>query len=338
MKKVTILVVGFGHVGQAFINLVAEKSLWLKQKYGLTFYLRAILRQKTAFLAHDPCGLLLDSDILNQLQDQARWSSRPEIDSLLKPPPPGVLVEATPTNLQTGEPGLTHVSQALARGWHAVTANKGPLVKNMKYLLSLAKEKKVQLKCSGATAAALPALDVGLRCLAGTEVQEVAGILNGTSNFILGRMEEGMTFAEALEEAQRRGIAERDPRYDVEGWDTAVKLIILANAILGYEVKLEQVEREGIEGITKEQVTAARQRGEKIKLLGKIYWEKGNLRVRVKPETLPANHPLYSVDGTNKGISFTTDSMGTITVTGGKSDPRGAAAALLKDIINIYSF
>jgi homoserine dehydrogenase len=218
---------------------------------------------------------------------------------------------------------------------HVVSLNKGPFVLAFWELSRRAAEKGVALKLSGATAAALPTVDIATYCLAGATISKILGILNGTSNYILTRMEAGLTFAEALREAQDMGIAERDPSLDVGGWDTANKLLILTNVALGTNLRLEDIEVQGITDITPQDVRAAREAGHVIKLLGQAERDESGVRASVRPVTLPREHPLAAVTGTTKAVHFETDTMGSLTVIGGRSDPRAAAAAALKDIINL---
>ena len=191
------------------------------------------------------------------------------------------------------------------------------------------------LKISGATAAALPTLDVALYSLAGTEIYRIEGILNGTTNYILTRMREGMDYKQALEEAQSKGIAEPDPSLDVEGWDTASKILLITNTVMDIDLTLKDVKVEGITAVPIHLLDEGREEDKALKLLGEFSREE-DFKLEVSPKLIDRSHPLFGVDGANKGITFTTDTMHSVTVTGGKSDPRGAGAALLKDIINIY--
>jgi homoserine dehydrogenase len=194
----------------------------------------------------------------------------------------------------------------------------------------------VDLRFSGATAAALPTLDVALYSLAGTEISRIEGILNGTTNYILTRMKEGIEYQKALKEAQSRGIAEPDPTLDVGGWDTASKILIISNAVLHTDFSLADVKVDGITAVPTNLLNEGKEEGRALKLLGKITKETGSFHLEVGVTLIDKDHPLFGVDGTNKGITFLTDTMDSITVTGGKSDPRGTGASLLKDIINIY--
>lgn len=337
MRTVYLVVCGFGAVGRSFISLLAKKSSELKVRYNLQFKIRAILRSQLALLPPVAnISFFPDRVLLTRSEDSGAWSPKPATEYLLNLKPAGAWVEVTPSNLQTGEPGLSHLKQALSCGWHVITANKGPLLVSFEELKNLARQNKVQLKFSAATAAALPALDVGLASLAGARVLKIEGILNGTTNYILTRMTDGIPYGQALAEAQAKGIAERDPRYDVEGWDTAVKLALLSIPVLGVKIALNEFSLTGISQVTGEEINKAKKAGKKIKLLGRVWREGECIRAQVKPEKLDPSHPLYFVDGPNKGISFFTDTMGIITLSGGQSDPKAAAAALLKDIINIY--
>ena len=219
-----------------------------------------------------------------------------------------------------------------------VSANKGPFIRAYRELTGLAREKNLSLKISAAAAAALPTIDVAETCLAGAEILGVEGVLNGTTNFILTRMRtNGQSYEEALAEAQALGIAETDPTLDVEGFDTANKLALITNVCMGADLTPEDVERTGIAGMSLEDVQRASAAGKIMRLVGVSKRdEAGRVSARVAPELLSPDHPLAGVEGAEKGITYTSDTMDRVTVVGGKSDPRGAAAALLKDLINIY--
>nr|MBL0712083.1 homoserine dehydrogenase [Desulfobacterales bacterium] len=250
-----------------------------------------------------------------------------------------ILVETTPTNLKDGEPARTHFMAAIENGLDIITANKGPLVLDYRRLLDQARQKGVHIRFSAATAAALPTLDVGRICTAGARIQTVEGILNGTTNYILTRMtQEGCTCEDALRNAQALGIAETDPRLDVEGLDTRNKIVLIANTLFDLALEPAEVDTTGIAGITPGDIAAAREAGQVIKLIGSARCTAGGPVVRVAPEALPAEHPLAGVNFSEKGISYDTDTMGRITVTGGHSSPTGAAAALLKDLIHLVRF
>ena len=339
MRRVDLVLAGLGNVGRAFVRLVWEKRAVCRDRYGIDLRLKAALNSKGGFLAgHD-----LDADGLADLpaaiptpKQHPAWHPWLRLRAALGEGEPGVLVECMPTDLRTGEPGRAFMTEALGKGWHVATASKGALVLDFSALSTLARSSGVRLKYSGATAAALPTLDVGQVSLAGAAVHRIEGILTGVTNHILTRMENDIPFEAALKEAQALGIAEPDPALDIDGWDTACKILLISNAVLGTEFRLSDVRRQGIRNVTPDDLKKARIEGKAVKLLGRFVQEGTERRVEVSVTLIDASHPLYGVTGTNKAITYFTDTMGSITVAGGKSDPRGTAAALLKDILNIY--
>jgi homoserine dehydrogenase len=178
---------------------------------------------------------------------------------------------------------------------------------------------------------------VGLSCLAGTEVLTAEGILNGTTNYILTRMhEDGCPYSEALAEAQKMGVAEPDPSLDVEGRDTDNKILLIANEVFQAGLSLGDIWVEGITQVAPGDILKAKKEGKVIKLIGRVERKNGKVVASVAPMALSLDHPLAYVRGTEKAISYLTDTMDRVTVSGGKSNPVGAAAAILKDIIRIY--
>jgi homoserine dehydrogenase len=339
MRKVNIILMGFGHVGQAFLRVAQQKRELCRLRYGLDIKFYSIFELGGA--VHSARSLNT-SEIIREysspslIRKNPLWKADLKLRSVLESIKPGVLVECTPSNIKSGGPSLNHIRQALDRGWNVVTASKGPLVIDWRGLQEKAEKKHVALKFSGAAAAALPALDVALYSLAGAEIYRIEGILNGTTNYILTRIKEGVDYKEALKEAQAKGIAETDPSLDVSGLDTASKILIISNALLNTDFNLDDMTVEGIDAIPPYLLSQGRKKDRALKLLGILFRRKEEVRLEVRLTVIDSSHPLFGVAGTNKGIVFTTDTMNSVTVTGGKSDPKGAAASLLKDIINIY--
>jgi homoserine dehydrogenase len=338
VNTVNVILMGAGNVGKAFIRLVLRKSKDCAERYGLRLRLVAVFNSKGGLLLSPgaAAGNLVgewDSDL--NLERNPFWKPGRILEEALESHEAGILADCTPSNIETGEPGLLFVHRALDRGWHVVTASKGALVVDYANLRHKAEKNRLSLGLSGATAAALPALDVALYCLAGTEIHRIEGILNGTTNYILTRMIDGADYEKALEEAQRKGIAEPDPSQDLEGWDTAAKILIITNAVFRTEFVLDDVCVEGITHISSGLLQEAKKKSKSLKLVGSFHKDKGIPKLEARLYSLDPSHPLYGVNDTQKGITFLTDTMNSVTVTGGKSDPKGAAAALLKDIINI---
>ncbi len=343
MKTVRFVLCGLGNVGGALIRLLQERSADIGTTYGIRFVLAAAVDIGGVAVAESEKGLPF-ADIDSGLQ------SGSPIEKLMGCGFPGktgleiiqeiaadLLVEATPTNLIDGEPGTTHIRAALSRGMDVVSANKGPLVLYYGDLHRIAAENRCRIHLSAAAAAALPTLDVAEVCLAGARITSIEGILNGTTNYILTQMEEKeWTLKQALAEAQRMGIAETDPSYDIDGHDTANKIILIANRVFGTEFGPGDIDVEGIAGIRPDDICIATARGMAIKLLGTATRTAAGVSLKVAPQVLDAEHPLALINGSEKAISYLTDSMDRITVSGGRSSPVGAAAALLKDMINAY--
>jgi homoserine dehydrogenase len=200
--------------------------------------------------------------------------------------------------------------------------------------MQLAAEQGKELKFEASVGGAMPLISLVHRDLAGNGVLSIQGILNGTCNYILTRMtEEGLPYEHVLKEAQELGLAEADPSKDVEGVDTAVKLVILANAIFGMDATYKDVEVTGITNITLDALQLADEAGYVVKLIGEMNTE-GSLKVR--PRLVPKHDPL-NVNGTLNVATIKTDLAGDITVIGKGAGPIEAASAILADIISIYS-
>ncbi|MGD2295829.1 MAG: homoserine dehydrogenase [Candidatus Aminicenantes bacterium] len=330
MLKINLILMGFGNVGKAFLNLLRQKENFCKNRYGLDLSFAGIFRSREALVFPLP-------QKAGFIADKMSWQKRGALEEVLDNFDPGVLVECTPTDSRTGGPGLEHIHLALDSGWNVVTANKGPLVVAYSPLMEKARQNDLALKISGATAAALPTIDVALQSLAGSEISRIEGILNGTTNYILTRMGEEFDFKTALNEAQAKGIAETEPSLDVEGWDTAFKILLLTNAVFNTSFVLDDVKVEGITKVDPSFALENRKKGKKLKLLGGMTRRGEEFSMGVTLTAVGSSHPLFNVDYTEKGVTFETDTMSTITVIGGKSDPTGTAAAMLKDVINIYA-
>lgn len=341
-RSVKIVVCGLGNVGRAFLELVAERSSEIEMRYGLRLVVSAAVDIGGAALA-DGAGLPV-AELLEHLKSGCPVESFAECGcrgtsgkEAIKQAGADVLVETTPTNLTDGEPGRTHIFAALEKGMEIVSANKGPIVLCYREIHELARQKGCGVHISAATAAALPTLDVSQVCLAGTRLLEIEGILNGSTNYVLTRMQQdGCSYATALEEAQQLGIAETDPSLDMEGHDTANKIVLIANRLFGMMLGPEDVTVHGITRVTAAEISAAATAGQVIKLIGTAKRTDSGIRLSVAPVRLDQDHPLAGVGGCEKAISYLTDTMHRITVSGGKSSPIGAAAALLKDLINAF--
>lgn len=246
-----------------------------------------------------------------------------------------VLVEVTPTNVETAEPALSHIRAALQRHKHVVTSNKGPIAIAYPELRALAEKNGVFLKYEATVCGAIPLIHALQEGLAGNTISRLYGVFNGTCNYILTRMaKDGLTYEQALAEARELGYAEADPTYDVEGIDAAIKLVILANTILDMQTTLDDVERTGITLLTPDALRLAEDQDCTIRLIGEIVPEAGALRV--SPRLIPEVHPLV-VEGTLNAVSVETDLAGELTFIGKGAGSTETASAVIGDLLYIQS-
>jgi homoserine dehydrogenase len=341
MEQVKLVLIGVGNIGRRFLEILVRKEDALRARYGLGLVLVGAADTSGAALSAEGLDPLQVIQLKQKGQGVAAYPlfGKPGMEAvkLVREARGDVLLEASPTNLRDGQPGLGCMEEALRQGMHVVTSNKGPLVLAYPRLVELAAEKGVRLAFSGAVAGGLPTVNIGRRDLAGSDILRLEGILNLTTNYILTQMAEGdKTYTEALAEAQAAGHAEADPSLDVEGWDAANKLVILAQSVLGYPASLKDVEVKGITDIGPEELRQAAASGRVIKLIAKAERENGGYRLSVRPTWLDLSHPLARLTAHQMGIVYHTDINGTITATIVEEDPVPTAAAMLRDLINIY--
>ncbi|KAB3530325.1 homoserine dehydrogenase [Alkaliphilus serpentinus] len=333
-----IAIIGYGGVGRALVELLVNKKEELKEIGLQVIY---VIGSKGGI--YNPEGIDLASlvEFSRDERDITKYpngaSAEVTFHKILENKDVDLVIELTPTNKETGEPGMTHIIKSLEKGFHVATANKGPILLNYKKLREIAIENNVQL-CIGCTSGgALPTINGGIMDMAGSNVLSIEGVLNGTTNYIIKEMEDGhVSYDEALKKAQQMGIAETDPSLDVEGWDTASKLLIITNVIMKEEKTLKDISVAGITQLTKEDIIKAKEEGKKFKLVGRSIRKDHTLEMSVKLEKLEKDHPLYGVDGKNKGVRYTSDTLGDLTMIGGASGVTPAAASILRDLINIH--
>jgi homoserine dehydrogenase len=248
--------------------------------------------------------------------------------------PADVLVEITPQDPERGEPATTHVREALRRGLHVVTANKGPVAFALRRLRALAQRQGRLFLYESAVMDGTPVFNLKARCLRGARILGFRGTLNATSNHILAELEQGRPFAVALREAQRLGIAEADPRHDLAGWDSALKGCALANALMDASVKPGDVRRRGILALTAKQARSALRRGRRLRLVVRGRRQARRVHVSVRPEEVPLGDPL-ALAGPDSVLLLETDVMGTIGVIERGMSVDQTAYGLLSDLLQV---
>jgi homoserine dehydrogenase len=340
IRTVRIAMVGLGNVGRAFLELMTRKADLLEAQYALRLLLTGAADSSGSVL--DDVGIdpaALRSHKTRGVGAGSFRGGRPEMDAIamVGAASADMLLEASAVDLQTGQPGLDCVRTALRSGMGVVLANKGPLVHAFGELTEAAGSAGLGLAYGATVCGALPVVNIGRRDLAGCEIRSVRGVFNSTSNSILAAMAQGGTYAEALQQAQFDGIAEADPSLDVEGWDTANKLVIIANSILHQPATLTNVTPViGITGITCDQIREGARRGEMVKLVATATRkDDGSYTLSVEPKWLPEHDFLAGVSGWEMGIVFDTDIMGLQQFKVDERGPIPTAAAMLRDVISL---
>ena len=334
-----LALIGFGGVNRALAEIIRDRGAELADDLGFTLRVVAITDLRFGSLMQEDG---IDLTAVLAMTGDATFAGMPgghadpRNDHVIRTTTAGVIVEATYTNPIDGEPAISHVRAALESGKSVTTTNKGPVALASAELNRLAEANGARFEYEGSVMSGTPVLRLAEQTLKGLRITRIQGILNGTSNFVLGQMESGKSLEDAVAEAQALGYAEADPTADIEGSDVQLKVVILANELLGAEITTADVTRVGISGITAGDVIAAAAAGEHWKLIGTISRdESGAVTASVQPLSLATDHPLAGISGATNAIAFTTDLLGTVTMSGPGAGRLETAYALLSDIIAI---
>lgn len=327
-----IIICGFGTVAQSLAKLLVSRTDDLYAKYGLKPRIVGVFDSKGGVV--EPSGLDLNrlvevkkkfGTIKNYDKPKKNWSGLDIINNVEA----DVLIETTASNYKDAEPGMSHIISAMKNGMHVISVNKGPLALAFPSLMELATYNQVLLKFSGTVGGGTPILDYAKNSLRGEQITSFAGILNGTTNYILTNMERGMSFAEALKDAKSRGYVEADESLDLDGFDAAAKLVILANWVMGMKVTMPDIKRTGIRNVTTKDIKDAAKKNCAIKLIASCDKE-----LVVSPREISTDDPLC-VNGTLNAISFTSEHSGTQTIIGKGAGGTETASSILRDLLDI---
>jgi homoserine dehydrogenase len=338
LRTIDLALIGLGAVHRNVLRILEEKAPVLAQRHGLAF--RVVCAADSSGVAINPSGF--EPAALRRFKEEGGRIC--ELEGFLPSTTPAaalstlacdLVLEASPVNLATGEPGLSVVRAALRRGVSVVLANKGPLALAYRELHALAAASGAKLAFSATVCGALPVINIGRRDLIAAEIFSLRGVFNATTNFILAEVASGRSYVDALAEAQRRGIAERDPRLDVEGWDTACKLVILANSVLRIDAALADVSVQGIVDVTPEALAQAAQRGETIKLLASAERTQNGYALSVRPTAIDAHSFLGQCSGWEMGVEIESDLYGRMHYKIWEREPLPTAAAMVRDAVNL---
>jgi homoserine dehydrogenase len=328
-----LIVVGFGAVGQSFAKLLLSRSADLYSLYGIKPRVVACVDSKGCSIS--PTGLdlqrLLDvKKSKGTIGEYEKKSSKFDSFQVIENVDAEMLLELTPTDLNDGEPGISHIISAMRSGKHIITVNKGPLALAFPSLIELANYNGVMLRFSGTVGGGTPILEFAKRCLKGDRIMSFKGILNGTTNYILSRMEEGLTFESALDDSRHKGYAEAHPSLDIDGYDAAAKLVIMANWIMSMKVTMKDVNRVGIREVKLSDIQRAHKRGNAIKLIAMC----DNKHLNVEPTEVSKMDPTC-VNGTLNAVTFSSEHSGQQTIIGRGAGGMETASAVLRDLIEI---
>jgi homoserine dehydrogenase len=328
-----LVVIGFGVVGQSFAKLLLSRSADLYRQYGVNPRIVACVDNggyAVSATGLDLQRLLNTKKLSGTVGAYEKESRKFDPIRLIEKVDAEILLELTPTNLDNGEPGMSNIIAAMKSGKHVITVNKGPLALAFPSLLELANYNNVKLRFSGTVGGGMPILEFAKRCLKGDSIISFRGILNGTTNYILSKMDEGLTFNEALNDAKYKGYAEAVPSLDVDGFDAAAKLVIMANWIMGMKFTIKDVVRRGISGVSLSDVQRAHKKGNAIKLIAMC----DNKQLDVKPTELSNVDPIC-VNGTLNAVTFSSEHSGEHTIIGHGAGGIPTASAVVRDLIDI---
>ena len=324
-----IFICGFGTVGQGFAEVLARRMDFLEERYGCPILVTGAMDSKTYVLDRnglDPLDLVATKQRTGRVGEDEYTDSTKVLDQAAY----DILVEVSPTDIKTGGAGLRNITHALENRKDVITVNKGPLALKFNELITLARRNKCKFRFEGSVGGAMPIINLCRENLRGEKIESIRGIFNGTCNFILSKMDKGQPFDQVLKEAQQMGYAETDPTNDIEGYDSACKVAILANSVFGRNVTFDDVKITGITGITEEAIALAASRNMVIRLIGEV----SETKLEVGPRLVPRGHPL-SISGTLNTAQIISDLAGPITVSGRGAGRTETASAILSDLISI---
>lgn len=335
-----VLLIGFGTVGQGVAELLMDKSDFLAKEKGMEFSVVGIFDKELGGGVYRPQGIDLE-EALETIRSggnlsQVRGENLDEDPSgFIQKAEAEVMVEMTYTDIKTAEPATSYIRSAFEGNMHVVTTNKGPVALNYRDLSAHAAEEGLEFLFEGTVMSGTPLIRVIQEDLTASNIREVKGILNGTTNYILSRMEEGLSYQKALEKSQELGYAEAEPEADVRGWDALAKVTILANVIFEANQNPFDYPCEGITEVSANDIVRVKDQGKRIKLIARTWMEGNFVKASVKPEEVDFSHPLAGVMGAFNALTITTEDIGEMTIVGHGAGQRETAYSVLMDLMKI---
>src|SRR5664279_6556765 len=331
LRTYNLCIIGMGNVGSALVALLLRKRQELATRYGVEWRVTGVASRRLGWQVA-PDGFTPDKLLA---RDFSEGKASPDIADWLRAAKVDLLFEASSLNAESGEPAIAYIRAALELGAHAVSANKGPVLHAYRELTQLAESKGRRFYFESAMMDGAPVFSLFRTALPAIEILGFRGVINSTTTVILEAMQAGKSLDDAIAEAQRLGIAETDPSADIDGVDAAVKVVEVANVLMGASLKLADVARRGIRGITPAQLREAQKNGEAWRLVSRARRQPdGRVVASVAPETLKLEDPLAQVHGTSLLIAFETDIFKELMIS--ERDPGSEATAygMLSDFVN----
>lgn len=340
LPPLRLLLLGYGHVAQALLPLLASRSEWIGNELGYHPVISGIATRSKGFYIHengiDVQALTHAENPLPQFSQEAiRVANVETFIRTGKAAGATVLLELTTLNPQDGQPALMHVRSALQAGLDVITANKGPVAFAQAELQALARHNNVQFRFESTVMDGLPLINLNQFTLPGVGIRSFRALLNTTSSLVLSMLEQGFTLEEAIARAQQLGIAEANPWYDLDGWDAVMKTTILANNLLHGHLTPSMVQREGIRNLTPHEICTAAVAGTPIRLISHAHLQENRLTAVVHPCTIAKDDILQVGKGTTSVISLETEAMGTITLVEHEPAVSQTAYGVLSDLITV---
>jgi len=330
-------------VGRWLLRALDSQARRLADRYGADLSVVGLANARDGFVYAEtgldvPLALRLASEGLSIAEQPGarRW---PTAIEGLRETEADVLVEVTASPPGDGQPGVSHMREALGRGLPVVTSNKWPVALHGLELAELARAQGIPFRAESTVMSGTPLLRALVDGLAGTVPLALRGVLNATANFILSRMMEGQSYESALAEAQRAGLAERDPAADVEGGDTVAKLMILAGLVFGRQLRVDDVACRGITDLAEAEIEPARSSEGRLRHVATLEFAEpggvGPVNARVEPLLLGRDDPLANIEGTDNAVVFHARPVGDVTIIGPGAGPELAGQGVLSDLLSI---
>ena len=333
-------------MNRTLVQLLEDRAAELRDRYGIAFRITGIASRRLGWIAHangidaatalavgtnrEGHGLRRVESVLAspaalaaEIRDIRTWLTAARADFLF---------EATSLNVENGQPAVDHIRAALEHGAHAITANKGPIVHAYRELRDLAAKQGKRFLFESTVMDGVPIFSF-FDQLPAIHLQGFHGILNSTSNVILGQMEQGLSFDEALRKAQTLGVAETDATHDIHGWDAAVKTAALITVLMDTPIRLDQIARDGIRDLTPQAVRTAKRDGWRFKLVCRAKRLGSEVQASVQPEKVLSTEPMAKINGTSSYVFFETDVFPGLAITEENPGLYATAYGMLADFI-----